>query len=79
VLRLLIMLETSLITVIYKTIGKFWYITHIKYAFVYTSLVEIPSNSIKFANKGVPLHLNTYTCKYQTATYLMRFSWVDIG
>ena len=29
--------------------------------------------------KGVPLHLNTYTCKYQTATYLMRFSWVDIG
>jgi hypothetical protein len=27
VLRLLIMLETSLITVIYKRIGKFWYIT----------------------------------------------------
>ena len=26
-LRLLIMLETSLITVIYKRIGKFWYIT----------------------------------------------------
>jgi type IV secretory pathway TraG/TraD family ATPase VirD4 len=27
VLKLLIMLEISLITVIYKRIGKFWYIT----------------------------------------------------
>jgi hypothetical protein len=45
------MLEISLITVIYKRIGNFWYITQsedIKYAFVYTSLVEIPSNSVKF-------------------------------
>jgi hypothetical protein len=29
--------------------------------------------------KGVPLHFNTYTCKYQTATYLMRFVVVDIA
>jgi hypothetical protein len=29
--------------------------------------------------QGVSLHLNTYTCKYQTATYLIRFSWIDIA
>ncbi|CAC9527065.1 hypothetical protein [uncultured Gammaproteobacteria bacterium] len=27
--------------------------------------------------KGVPLHLNTYSRKYYTATYLMRFFVVD--
>jgi hypothetical protein len=55
VLKLLIMLEISLITVIYKRIGKFCYITQSELnsckwrVFVCRSLVEIPSNSIKFA------------------------------
>jgi hypothetical protein len=30
---------------------------------------------INLLKKGV---VATYTCKYQTATYLMRFFWVDI-
>ena len=64
--QLLIMLEISLITVIYKRIGKFWYITQ-------SALNRCKWRySFKIFN-GVPLHLNTYTCKYQTATYLMRF------
>jgi hypothetical protein len=63
VLRLLIMLETSSITVIYKRIGKFWYITqselnsckwryfHLKSSRGYLCIwtLKIPSNSIKFA------------------------------
>ena len=70
-LKLLIMLEISLITVIYKRIGKLWYITQ----------SELNSGKWRFSLKifkGVPLLLNTYTCKYQTTTYLMRFFWVDI-
>jgi hypothetical protein len=56
---------------------------------LYITVIKLASNIISNLNtyiclsciifKGVPLHLNTYTCKYQTATYLMRFSWVDIG
>jgi hypothetical protein len=62
VLKLLIMLEISLITVIYKRIGKVWYIAQ----------SELDSCKWRYF-QGVPLHLNTYTCKYQTATYLMSF------
>jgi hypothetical protein len=29
--------------------------------------------------QGVPLHLHTYSCKYETATYLKRFFVVDIA
>ena len=51
------MLEISLITVIYKRIGKFG-ILH--------SLNSTAVNGDVFIKnlQGVPLHLNTYTCKY---------------
>ena len=68
-LKLFIMLEISLITVMYKTIGKFWYIT------------QTELNTCKWRYfllkifKRVPLHLHTYSCKYQIATYHMRFFW----
>jgi hypothetical protein len=29
--------------------------------------------------QGVPLHFHTYSCKHQTATYIMRLFWVDIA
>jgi hypothetical protein len=67
VLKLLIMLEINLITVMHKKIGKVWYIKQ----------SELNSCKWKYFSlkifKGVPLHLNTYTCKYHTATYLMSF------
>jgi hypothetical protein len=40
---------------------------------IYRSCIKSDIEVLKY-----PLHLNTYTCKYQIATYHMGFSWVDI-
>ena len=69
------MLQISLITVIYKRIGKFWYITQSEL----NSSAAVNGDIFIKNLQGVPLHLNTYTCKYQTATYLMRFFGVDFA
>jgi hypothetical protein len=48
VLKLLIMLEISLITVIYKRIGKFWYITQseLNNKGRYNQVLEVTKDSI---------------------------------
>jgi hypothetical protein len=54
VLKLLIMLEISLITVIYKRIGKFWYITQ-------SELISCKcrTKSIKYGLKIIPIYLTS--------------------
>ena len=66
------MLEISLITVIYKRIGKFWCITQ-------RDLTAMNGHFFIKNLHGVPLHLSTYAYKYPTAKYLIRLFRVDIA
>jgi hypothetical protein len=70
VLKLLNMLEFCLITVIYKRKSKFWYLTHSEL----NSCKDIFIKNLQ----GVPLHLHTYSCKYEKFTYLVSFLGADI-